>query len=136
MEWGASPQPMNKIGRLRVSCAIGYLAPARFRPNLTLWPNTLVHRLLFHGRRCEGVEIESPDGPRTIRGKLVICSAGALLSPTLLMRSGIGPRARLEHFGLPVISDEPGVGANLSDHPALSVVCQLKEGFILITTNH
>ena len=131
MEWGASPQPMNKIGRLRVSCAIGYLAPARFRPNFTLWPNTLVHRLLFHGRRCEGVEIESPDGPRTIRGKLVICSAGALLSPTLLMRSGIGPRAQLEHFGLPVISDEPGVGANLSDHPALSVVCQLKEGIHL-----
>ena len=42
---GSGPQPMNKLGRLRVSCAVGYLAPARIRPNLTIRPNTTVQRL-------------------------------------------------------------------------------------------
>ena len=133
-EWGASPQPMNKIGRLRVSAAIAYLAPARFRPNLTIWPETFVNRLCFKGKTCTGVEIATESGtPRVVEGTLVICSAGALLTPTLLMRSGIGPKAQLEHFGIPLLANEPGVGANLSDHPALSVVCQLKEG---IELNH
>ena len=49
---------MNKLGRLRVSCAIGYLAPARARPNLTIRANTFVRRLIIDGGRCTGVEVE------------------------------------------------------------------------------
>src|SRR5262249_14845638 len=59
---GAGPQPMNKLGRLRVSCALGYLAPARARPNLTIRPRTFVRRLLIEGGRCTGVEVELADG--------------------------------------------------------------------------
>ena len=129
---GAGPQPMNKLGRLRVSCAIGYLAPARTRPNLTIRPNTFVRRLILDGRRCTGVEIELPDG--TIEGigaRLVVLSAGAILSPAILLRSGIGPRAQLEQHGIDVERDVPGVGANLSDHPSLAVTCLVKDPSII-----
>jgi choline dehydrogenase len=129
--YGSGPHPMNKLGRLRVSCAVGYLAPARIRPNLTIRANTFVSRLLFDGKRCTGVEVEHPDGtPERVNARLVVVSCGAILSPALLMRSGLGPRAELEAFGIPVIRDVPGVGANLSDHPALSVVCLVKPGTV------
>ena len=126
---GAGPQPMNKIGRLRVSCAIAYLAAARFRPNLTVLADTQVERLLINQRRCRGVLAASATSqPVEIEGRLTIVAAGALLSPTLLMRSGLGPRSMLEQFGISVIEDEPYLGANLRDHPALSVVCNVKPG--------
>ena len=52
--YGAGPQPMNKLGRLRVSAAVGYLAPARIRPNLSVRPDTSVRRLLFKGSLHRG----------------------------------------------------------------------------------
>ena len=129
--WGAGPQPMNKLGRLRISCAVGYLAPARIRPNLTIRGNTFVRRLILHGHRCTGVEVETADGSiETINARLIVLSAGALMSPPILMRSGIGPKQQLESFGIDLIQDEPGVGSNLCDHPAISVVCQVKDGAI------
>lgn len=128
-EWGAGPQPMNKLGRLRVSCAVGYLAPARIRPNLTIMSQTLVHRLTFNGKRCTGVVAETADGELSnISATLVVLSGGALQTPTILMRSGIGKKAELAQHGIDVLAGEPGVGENLSDHPALSVVCQVKPG--------
>ena len=125
--FGAGPQPMNKLGRLRISCAIGYLAPARCRPNLTIRANATVRRLLIEGGRCRGVEIESATGIERVAAKLVVLCAGAIMSPAILLRSGVGPRAQLEALGIDVLRDAPGVGANLSDHPALSVVCEVKD---------
>jgi choline dehydrogenase len=125
--FGAGPQPMNKLGRLRVSCAIGYLAPARARANLEIRANTFVRRLVIAGGRCTGVEVEKADGTvETLTAKLVVLCAGAILSPAILVRSGIGPRASLESLGISVHADVPGVGANLSDHPAISVVCRVR----------
>jgi len=119
---------MNKLGRLRVSCAVGYLAPARIRPNLAIQPRTLVTRLLIKGRRCIGVETRREDGAiERVEGRLVVLCAGAVGSPAILMRSGVGPRAQLEAHGIEVARDAPGVGQNLCDHPALSVVCQAKD---------
>ena len=90
--WGSGPQPMNKLGRLRVSCAVGYLAPARIRPNLTIQADSLVHRLITENGRCTGRGGGAGEGELSeIRGKLVVVSAGAILSPAILMRSGIGP---------------------------------------------
>ncbi len=123
---------MNKLGRLRVSCALGYLAPARARPNLVIRPNTLVRRLLVDGGRCTGVEVELADGSvEGIRARLVVLAAGAIMTPAILMRSGIGPRAHLESLGIDVRRDVPGVGANLSDHPALAVTCIAKDPTIV-----
>jgi len=134
--YGAGPQPMNKLGRLRISAAVGYLAPARIRPNLSVRADTSVRRLLFKGSRCTGAEIQPsavPDGEQvsTIGARLVILSAGALMSPTVLLRSGIGPQDQLNHLGVEVVRRSPGVGQNLSDHPALGVVCEVRDSSLI-----
>ncbi|MDA1077113.1 MAG: GMC family oxidoreductase N-terminal domain-containing protein, partial [Proteobacteria bacterium] len=130
--WGAGPQPMNKLGRLRVSCAIGYLAPARVRPNLTIRADTLVTRLVVEGGKCTGVVVETADGSiETVAGTTTVLCAGALLSPGILMRSGLGPSGALDGLGLQVLHAVPGVGANLSDHPALSVNCAVRNPDII-----
>ena len=126
--WGAGPQPMNKLGRLRVSCAVGYLAPARIRPNLTIRAETTVTRLAIERGRCIGVELRNRGGSTEIvRARLVVVAAGAIMSPHLLMRSGLGPRAQLEAHGIDVLADVPGVGQNLCDHPAVLATLQPKD---------
>ena len=133
--WGSGPQPMNKLGQLRVSCAVGYLAPARIRPNLTIRPLTFVNRLLIEGGKCTGVEARTADGgTETISGRLIVLAAGAIMSPTILMRSGVGARDQLEAHGIPLLSGMPGVGQNLCDHPALSVSCTAKDPAIVDTS--
>ena len=109
--WGSGPHPMNKAGRVRVSTAIGYLAPARVRPNLALRANAAVARLVIEGGRVVAAELES--GER-VEGRLFVLSAGAIASPALLLRSGL--------------DDVPGVGQNLADHPASMVVCEVRDG--------
>ncbi len=129
---GAGPQPMNKLGRLRVSCAIGYLAPARARPNLTIRANTLVRRLIVTGDRCTGVEIEHGDGTiEILSARTTVLAAGALMSPAILMRSGLGPRDHLQAHGITVLRDIAGVGQNLCDHPAIAVVARVRDKAIL-----
>jgi choline dehydrogenase len=125
---GAGPQPMNKLGQIRVSTAIGYLAGARARANLEIMPNTLACRLRVHGRRCVGVDVTGADGEqRLLDARLVVCSTGAIQTPPLLMRSGIGAEAAVRAIGVDPIADLPGVGANLCDHPALAVVCTVRD---------
>jgi choline dehydrogenase len=126
--WGAGPQPMNKLGRLRVSCAVGYLAPARIRQNLTIKANSLVRRLVIEQGRCRGVEIEHADGTvEMLHAKTVVLSAGALMSPAIMMRSGLGPAQHLESLGIDTKCDIAGVGQNLCDHPALAVAFKVKD---------
>ncbi|MCS5719963.1 GMC family oxidoreductase N-terminal domain-containing protein [Herbiconiux sp. CPCC 205763] len=59
--------------------------------------------------------------PTVIRAREVVLAAGAIQSPTLLLRSGIGPRGELERLGIPVVVDSPGVGAGFSDHPQVQL---------------
>ncbi len=126
--WGSGPQPMNKLGQLRVSCAIGYLAPARVRRNLEIRPETTVIRVLAEKGRCTGVEVRGASGAvEVLRAKLVVLCAGAIMTPAILMRSGLGPRGQLESHGIAVVRDVPGVGQNLGDHPALSVTMKPKD---------
>ena len=129
--WGSGPHPMNKLGRLRVSTAIGYLAPARARPNLTIVANTLTRRLVIENGRVVAAEVERDGEVALIRGRLFVLAAGSLQSPPILLRSGIGPRADLERLGVDLLRDVPGVGENLCDHPALAVLCRVKDPAIL-----
>ncbi len=129
--WGAGPHPMNKLGRLRISTAIGYLAPARARPNLEVRANALVRRLIIEGGRVVAAELEVGGQTELVRGRLFVLSAGALQSPAILMRSGVGAGRELEQHGIEVVRDVPGVGSNLSDHPALAVVCRAKNPAML-----
>ena len=129
--WGSGPHPMNKIGRLRISTAIGYLSAARARPNLRIRPNTLTGRVVFEGTRAVGVEVETDGNIEVLRARTIILSAGALQSPAILMRSGIGPRDELERHDIELLRDIQGVGTRLSDHPALAVVCRAKDPSLL-----
>jgi len=105
-----------KNGR-RWSTAVGYLRPARRRPNLKIATDALATRLLFSGRRAVGVEYRQGDTLRTAYADAeVIVAGGAFNSPQLLQLSGIGPAELLRSLGIAVIADVPNVGANLQDH--------------------
>ena len=101
----------------RCSTAKAYLAPAKNRPNLRIATEALATRLMFEGRRAVGVSYRQGGITRTARCRAeVLLAAGSIQSPQLLQLSGIGPRALLERFGIPVIHELPGVGENLQDH--------------------
>ncbi len=105
-----------KNGR-RWSTAVGYLRPARRRPNLEIATDALATRLLFSGRRAVGVEYRQGDGLHSARAEAeVIVAGGAFNSPQLLQLSGIGPAGLLGTHGIGVVADMPGVGADLQDH--------------------
>lgn len=114
---GAGFFQVNIKGRRRWSTAVGYLKPARKRPNLSIVTNAHAAGLVFEGRKVVGVRYLK-DGREYIAraGREVIVSAGAVNSPQLLQLSGIGPAELLRQHGLPVVADLPGVGANLRDH--------------------
>jgi choline dehydrogenase len=115
---GAGATPRNAIGGLRVSTALAYLDPARHRPNLTIRPEATVDRVLVESGRARGVRLG--DGTE-LRAESVVVAAGAYGSPAILLRSGIGPADDLRALGIDATVDLAGVGANLIDHPALSV---------------
>lgn len=124
-EWGAGPQPMNKLGQLRVSTASAYLAPARLRPNLTIRGGAHTNRVLIDRGQAVGVELVGDEGaPEQIRGRCVVLCAGAIHTPGVLLRSGIGPKTELDRLGVEPVAHVPGVGNHLSDHPALFVMCK------------
>lgn len=114
---GIGPWPMNQLDGVRVSTALGYLLPARPRLNLTVRGDCLVDRVLFDGTRVVGVEVICGGERQRVRGRRVVLSAGAIATPAILLRSGVGPAADLRAHGVPVVADLPGVGENLIDHP-------------------
>ncbi|MDO9313661.1 MAG: GMC family oxidoreductase N-terminal domain-containing protein [Burkholderiaceae bacterium] len=110
-----------KNGR-RVSSATAFLAPARQRPNLRVVTRAAVDRVTFDGSRASGV-VARVDGQLTeflCRGE-VILSAGAILSPKLLLLSGIGPGEQLQALGLPVVAASPDVGSRMLEHLSFSM---------------
>jgi choline dehydrogenase len=114
---GAGYYQLTARNGRRWSTAVGYLRPARRRPNLTVVANALTTRILFEGRRAVGVAYRQGDATRLARAEgEVIIAGGAFNSPQLLQLSGLGPAALLQSFGIAVIADMPGVGADLQDH--------------------
>ena len=90
--------------------------------NLRLETGVHVERILFEDGRAKAVEFTHGLGTASeerlkveINGAVVL-SAGAVLSPLLLERPGIGSGARLQGFGIETLVDSPGVGENLQDH--------------------
>ncbi len=119
---GVGSWAMNRRGTLRISTAIGYLAPARHRLNLTIRGNCHVHRVLFDGKKAIGVELESGGEVQRVLGREVIVSAGTLHTPPILLRSGVGPGEHLEELGIPLVHELRGVGEHLKEHPAVMIV--------------
>ena len=112
----------QKRGR-RWSAARGFLKPVLHRKNLRLETDCLAEELEFTGKRAIGVRWRQNGVARKARCRgEVILAAGSIGSPHLLMLSGVGPAAPLKKFGIPVVLDKPGVGANLHDHLQLRMI--------------
>ncbi|WP_182119719.1 choline dehydrogenase [Acidovorax sp. FHTAMBA] len=110
-------QVTHKNGE-RHSAAKGYLTPHLARPNLQVVTGAHATRIVFEGKRAVGVEYRQGGSLHHLKAsREVLLSAGALISPQLLMLSGVGAAAHLQQHGIPVLHDLPGVGQHLHDHP-------------------
>jgi choline dehydrogenase len=101
----------------RCSSAVGYLRPAQKRSNLEVATGALAARVLFEGKRADGVEYLQ--GERKLQARAareVILAGGAINTPQLLQLSGVGPAALLAQHGIAVVLDQPHVGEHLQDH--------------------
>jgi len=123
---GVGPRPRNHVEGVRISMAMAYLDLARHRLNLTIKSNAAARRIIFEGDRAVGVEVESNGETFIAEGDEIILSCGSVVSPHLLLLSGVGPAAHLREMGIPVIHDAPGVGQNLRDHPIATVLYRAK----------
>jgi 5-(hydroxymethyl)furfural/furfural oxidase len=119
---GLSPFAMNIRDGRRVSTNDGYLEPARDRPNLTIRGGAHLDRLTFapRSRRVSGVLLAGGERITLNPGGEVIVAAGAVGSPAILLRSGIGPAGDLGRLGIEVVADLP-VGCGLQDHAMVLV---------------
>ena len=126
---GVGPLAFNNVDGVRISTAVGYLAGARHRLNLTIRADSRVHRIVIEGGRAVGIVAESGGEMFEVCAGEVILSAGAVVSPQLLMLSGIGPAEHLEEHGIGVLADVPGVGQNLQDHPMVFMVWRTAPGY-------
>lgn len=127
--FGPMDRTVTPEGR-RAATGRGYLDQARNRPNLTIVTHALTDRVLFSGKRAIGVDYLQGDSDQRItahaRREVIVCS-GAIASPQLLQRSGVGPSDLLRGLDIPVVHDLPGVGANLQDHLELYLQYACKE---------
>ena len=111
----------------RANASGAFLAPVAKRANLKIEMGAEVERLVFKGNKAVAVEYRQDGQVRRVPvGREVILSAGAFLSPKLLLLSGVGPADHLQAVGVPVVADLPGVGQNLQDHIQLPVVFRSK----------
>jgi len=116
-------QFMNRRGK-RSSAAYAFIEPLRDDPRLTLKLNAPVRRILIEGERAKGVVYADAQGAEhTAHAEdAIILAAGALVSPKLLMLSGVGPSDQLGAHGITTLVDLPGVGENLIDHPEVPMI--------------
>lgn len=113
---GVSRMQLNLRDGERFNVWHAYLRPVADHENLTLITDARVEKVLFDGNRATGVLLHQGGDSQELLADTVILSAGALGSPEILLRSGVGPRAELEQLGIEVVADSPGVGKNLHDH--------------------
>jgi choline dehydrogenase len=113
---------LNQRRGVRLSSSRAFLHPVLGRSNLKVFADTLVERINFSGSQAVGVTIRR-DGERQrlLASREIVVAAGTVNSPQLLMLSGVGPAEMLRRHDIRVVQDLPGVGANLQDHPTVSV---------------
>lgn len=117
---GVSHQQVSQRRGIRSSTARAYLAPARRRPNLSVLMHAVTSRVIIEQGRAVGVEcVVRGESRKLYAEREVILSSGTIASPKLLMLSGIGSARQLGAHGIEVVSDLPGVGGNLQEHPVV-----------------
>lgn len=117
---GAGSYQLTVKGGRRNSAARAFLRPALKRRNVELRTGAQVTRVLFEGRRAVGVEYRQAGALHVLKAREVILAGGAINTPQVLMLSGVGPGAALRALGIPVVLDQPNVGAHLNDHQGIN----------------
>lgn len=112
-------------GGERWNTARSFIGPAKDRKNLTVRTGCVTDKVLFDGTRAIGVKLE--DGEEILTSKEVVLSAGALSSPAILQRSGVGDPVHLSRLGIDVVCKSPNVGENLHDHLFTHVKFEAKD---------
>lgn len=126
---GVSPYAINSREHRRVSTNDAYVEPSRGRNNLAILCDTQVDKVLFDGDRAIGVRCVTNSRWHDIHASEVILSAGAVHSPPILMRSGIGPADHLRDHRIDVRVALP-VGDSFQDHPLAAFPIVLKQAAI------
>ncbi|HXH44137.1 MAG TPA: GMC family oxidoreductase N-terminal domain-containing protein [Bradyrhizobium sp.] len=125
---GVACYPINSRNLRRITTNEGYLEPARGRANLEIRGHALVDRVLISDGRATGVRVHiEGHGISEISARQVVLCAGAIHSPAILLRSGVGPAEELQAMGIAVARDLP-VGRHFFDHPLFRATIQLQEG--------
>jgi len=127
---GSSYFQVNQRRGVRWNASKAFLRGLEKRDNVTLITDAEVERVLFDEQstppRACGVRVRLNGAWQSLRAREVILSAGAIGSPAILQRSGIGPRALLESLDIPLIHAAPGVGNNLQDHLQLRMIFRIE----------
>src|SRR5260221_607793 len=115
--YGDSAVPMSCLPDRRMSACMAYLTQTvRRRPNLSILCDAMVERLDVHAGRARGVVLRTAAGARQIPARETILACGALQSPTVLMRSGIGSGRHLSSLGIAAVRDLTRGGSHLQTH--------------------
>lgn len=117
----------------RSSTYSAFVANQPTASNLVVWTNANVEKVLIESGRAVGVRVNlAGETVDVTAAKEVVLSAGAFMTPKVLMLSGIGPADHLKEHGIEVIKDLPGVGENYQDHLLVPVDADLKEPISLM----
>lgn len=116
----------NARRTMRANASFAFVDPHREDERLRIVSDTLVERISFSGGRATGVRCRTSGGEHVeVRADRVLLTAGAINSPAILLRSGIGPAEELTALGIPVVADVPGVGKWLQDHVGTAIGYEL-----------
>ncbi|MDE2436651.1 MAG: GMC family oxidoreductase N-terminal domain-containing protein [Sphingomonadales bacterium] len=118
--------PRTVYRRKRQSAAVAFLRPAMKRANLTVLTSAVADRLVFEGKRATGVRVLREGREEVYSAREIILCGGALASPAILERSGIGDPERLARLGIAMVHANPAVGENLIEHRAMLLQSRLK----------
>ncbi|SEL40103.1 choline dehydrogenase [Acinetobacter sp. DSM 11652] len=128
--FGPMDRTVTPQGR-RSSTARGYLDMAKGRQNLTIITHATTNRILFEKKQAIGVEYilgqDATNLHKVYAEREVLLCAGAIASPQILQRSGVGAKSLLESLDVKVVQDLPGVGENLQDHLEMYLQYQCKK---------
>ncbi|WP_374976685.1 GMC family oxidoreductase [Microbacterium trichothecenolyticum] len=116
---GFAPEAVNIRDGVRVNTAFAYLDPVRAFDHVRIVGDALVEQVLVEDGAAVGVIVHHRGERRVVRAGTVVLAGGAYNSPTILLRSGIGPASQLAPLDIPVRVHLPGVGENLHDQPFL-----------------
>jgi choline dehydrogenase len=114
---------VNQKKGVRWNASKAMLRPVLHRPNLKVVTGALIDKVNLEGKEAHGVEFSLDGVPHKVTARIeTLLTAGAIGSPTILQRSGIGPAKLLQNRGVPLLHELPGVGGNLQDHLQLRMI--------------